>query len=135
MKDAYSVTQYTVQNILGLIDSGDIAIPEIQRPFVWDGVKVRDLIDSLYKGFPVGYLITWKNPDVKIKGGGKSEGKTVMIDGQQRITAIRTALAGKSILSSEYEQTRYQIAFDPTNNTDDISPFEVYNPVMRNDPK
>ena len=56
MKDSYSVTTYSVQNILGLIDSGDIAIPEIQRPFVWDGTKVRDLLDSLYKGFPVGWF-------------------------------------------------------------------------------
>ena len=44
-----------------------IAIPEMQRPFVWDGTKVRDLIDSLYKGFPVGYIIVWQNPDVKLK--------------------------------------------------------------------
>ena len=84
MKDCYSVTTYSVQSILGLIESGDIAIPEIQRPFVWDSTKVRDLIDSLYYGYPTGYLITWKNPDVKIKGGGVAEGKTVLIDGQQR---------------------------------------------------
>lgn len=82
MKDCYSVTTYSVQAILGLIDSGDIAIPEIQRPFVWDSTKVRDLADSLYNGYPTGYLITWKNPDVKIKGGGTAEGKTVLIDGQ-----------------------------------------------------
>lgn len=67
MKDCYSVTTYSVQAILGLIDPGDIAIPEIQRPFVWDSTKVRDLVDSLYNGYPTGYLITWKNPDVKIK--------------------------------------------------------------------
>ena len=69
MKDCYSVTQYSVQQILGLITSGDIAIPEIQRPFVWDSTKVRELVDSLYKGYPTGYLIAWKNPDVRLKGG------------------------------------------------------------------
>ncbi len=58
MKDCYSVTQYSVQHILKLITSGDIAIPEIQRPFVWDSTKVRDLVDSLYHGYPTGYLIT-----------------------------------------------------------------------------
>lgn len=99
MKDCYSVTTYSVQSILGLIESGDIAIPEIQRPFVWDGTKVRDLIDSLYHGYPTGYLITWKNPDVKIKGGGVAEGKTVLIDGQQRVTALTAALAGKAVLN------------------------------------
>ena len=86
MKDRFSITTYSVQSILGLIDHGDIAIPEIQRPFVWDSTKVRDLMDSLYHGYPTGYLITWKNPDVKIKGGGTAEGKTVLIDGQQRVS-------------------------------------------------
>lgn len=110
MKDCYGVTTYSVQSILGLIESGDIAIPEIQRPFVWDGTKVRDLIDSLYHGYPTGYLITWKNPDVKIKGGGVAEGKTVLIDGQQRVTALTAALAGKAVLNEDYESKRVKIA-------------------------
>lgn len=55
--EKYSVTQYTVNSVLSFIDSGDIAIPEIQRPFVWKGRQVRDLIDSLYNGYPTGYLI------------------------------------------------------------------------------
>lgn len=57
--DKYSVTQYSVSSILGYIDAGDIAIPEIQRPFVWKGKQVRDLIDSLYNGYPTGYLIIY----------------------------------------------------------------------------
>ena len=113
MKDCYSVTTYSVQSILGLIESGDIAIPEIQRPFVWDSTKVRDLVDSLYHGYPTGYLITWKNPDVKIKGGGVAEGKTVLIDGQQRVTALTAALAGKTVLNDDYESKRVKIAFNP----------------------
>ena len=84
----YSVNNYTVDTLLSSIKSGGIAIPEMQRPFVWDGTKVRDLIDSLYKGFPVGYIIVWQNPDVKLKDGTTSSGKRVLIDGQQRITAM-----------------------------------------------
>ena len=61
----YTVLQQPVDTILSWIKSGEIAIPEIQRPFVWKSSKVRDLIDSLYKGYPVGYIITWKNNDVK----------------------------------------------------------------------
>ena len=56
--DKYSVTQYSVSSILGYIEAGDIAIPEIQRPFVWKGKQVRDLIDSLYNGYPTGYLVS-----------------------------------------------------------------------------
>lgn len=132
MKDAYSVTTYSVQNILGLIDSGDIAIPEIQRPFVWNSTKVRDLIDSLYHGYPTGYLITWKNPDVKIKGGGTAEGKTVLIDGQQRITALMASLSGLPVLNDDYESRRIKIAFDPQYDGED-TPFAVQTPVIAKD--
>lgn len=132
MQDCYSVTTYSVQAILGLIDSGDIAIPEIQRPFVWEAAKVRDLVDSLYKGYPTGYLITWKNPDVKIKGGGTSEGKTVLIDGQQRVTAITAALSGISVLNDDYELKRIKIAFNPQQDSED-SLFEVLTPIIEKD--
>ena len=62
----YTVTPQPIDTILTWIKIGEIAIPEIQRPFVWDGSKVRDLLDSLYRGYPVGYLIAWKNPDGKL---------------------------------------------------------------------
>jgi len=78
----YSVTQYPVSSILEYIKSGDIAIPEIQRPFVWKSKNVRDLIDSLYNGYPTGYLIIWQNPNVKLKNGKESIGKKILIDGQ-----------------------------------------------------
>ena len=111
--DKYSVTQYSVSAILGYIDAGDIAVPEIQRPFVWKGTQVRDLIDSLYNGYPTGYLIIWQNPDVRLKSGGSAVGKKVLIDGQQRITALMTSIAGKKILTEEYEEKVIRIAFNP----------------------
>ena len=134
MKDSYSVTTYSVQNILSLIDHGDIAIPEIQRPFVWNSTKVRDLIDSLYHGYPTGYLITWKNPDVKIKGGGTAEGKTVLIDGQQRVTALMAALAGLPVLNEDYESKRIKIAFNPLYEGEN-TPFAVLTPIISKDTK
>ena len=83
----YEVNTTSVQTLLSWISSREIAIPEIQRPFVWDASKVRDLIDSLYKGFPVGYIIIWRSPDVRTKSGQTAEGRKILIDGQQRITA------------------------------------------------
>lgn len=129
MKDCFSITTYSVQAILGLISSQEIAIPEIQRPFVWSRTQVRDLVDSLYNGYPTGYLITWKNPDVKVKGGGTAEGKTVLIDGQQRVTALMAALAGLQVLNEDYERIRVQIAFDPLYEGED-SPFAVLTPAL-----
>lgn len=109
----YNVSNYTVETILSDIKCGSIAIPEMQRPFVWDSPKVRDLIDSLYKGFPVGYIIVWQNPDVKLKDGTTSSGKKVLIDGQQRITAMAAAITGKEVLDEHYKWCRIAIAFDP----------------------
>lgn len=111
--DKYSVSQYSIKSLLGYIDAGDIAIPEIQRPFVWNATQVRDLIDSLYNGYPTGYLIIWQNPDVKLKNGESAVGKKILIDGQQRVTAIMTAIAGVKILTENYTERCIRIAFNP----------------------
>ena len=78
----YTVAQYSIYTLLGWVKSGEIAIPEIQRPFVWEPVQVRDLLDSLYRGYPIGYLITWRTPNLRLKDGMLSTGKRILIDGQ-----------------------------------------------------
>ena len=113
--EKYNTRSVSVSGLLGNIENGDIAIPEIQRPFVWKGRQVRDLMDSLYKGYPTGYLIIWQNPNVRLKDGTVSSGKKILIDGQQRITALMAAIAGKTIVNSDYEKTRIKIAFNPFN--------------------
>lgn len=126
----YSVNNYTVDTLLSNIKSGTIAIPEMQRPFVWEAWKVRDLIDSLYNGFPVGYIIEWQNPDVKLKDGTKSLGKRVLIDGQQHITAMTAAIVGKEVLDDHYKWRRIAIAFNPQEEK-----FEVSNNAIKKSPK
>ena len=111
--EKFTTYPLSISAILGLIKANDISIPEIQRPFVWKSKQVRDLMDSLYKGYPVGYIILWKNPNVKLKDGTISAGKKVLIDGQQRVTALMTALAGQNIINEDYKTTRIKIAFDP----------------------
>lgn len=117
----YDVNNFAVDTILSDIKAGEIAIPEMQRPFVWDASKVRDLLDSLYKGFPVGYIIVWQNPKVKLKDGTTSSGKKVLIDGQQRITALSAAIAGNEVLDSHYKWKRIVIAFNPLEETFEVS--------------
>ena len=126
----YSVNNHSVDNIISWISSGEIAIPEMQRPFVWETSKVRDLMDSLYKGYPVGYLIIWKNPDVKLKDGTLSSGKKIVIDGQQRITALTAAIAGKDVVNQQYKKVRIKISFNPIDEK-----FEVFNPAIEKDSK
>ncbi|MCD8146627.1 MAG: DUF262 domain-containing protein [Clostridiales bacterium] len=122
----YSVNNFTVENILSSIKSGAIAIPEMQRPFVWDSTKVRDLIDSLYNGFPVGYIIEWQNPRVKLKDGTTAAGKKVLIDGQQRVTALAAAIVGQEVLDNHYKWRSIAIAFNPLEEI-----FEVSNSAIR----
>ena len=113
MADNYKITQYSVSNILSYVESSQIAIPEIQRPFVWKGKEVRALIDSLYEGYPIGYLIIWQNSQVRIRGFGKGGTKKILIDGQQRVTAMMAALMGREVLDDQYKSHRIKIAFNP----------------------
>jgi len=124
----YSVNQHPISIILSWIKAKEIAIPEIQRPFVWGSTKVRDLIDSLYQGYPIGYLIAWQNPTIRLKDGTTSTGKKILIDGQQRVTALMAALLGEEVINDEYKQTRITIAFHPKKKQ-----FEVSNPAIQKD--
>jgi len=124
----YSVNQHPIQTLLTWVRSEEIAIPEIQRPFVWNGAKVRDLIDSLYQGYPVGYLIAWRNPTIKLKDGTSSSGKRILIDGQQRVTALMAAILGMKVINKDYQRVKIIIAFQPQERR-----FEVYNPAIGKD--
>lgn len=124
----YSVTPHPIETLLTWVKSGEIAIPEIQRPFVWDATKVRNLLDSLYQGYPVGYLIAWRNPSIRLKDGSTSSGKRILIDGQQRVTALMAALLGQEVLTKDYETVRIRIAFHPVEER-----FEVSNPAIQKD--
>ncbi len=124
----YSVTPHPIETLLTWVKSGEIAIPEIQRPFVWDATKVRNLLDSLYHGYPVGYLIAWRNPTVRLKDGTTSAGKRILIDGQQRVTALMAALLGQEVVDKDYRTKRIRIAFNPLEGK-----FEVSNPAIQKD--
>lgn len=113
-----TLEKYTIHNdkisvLLGWVESGAIAIPEIQRPFVWKKTQVRDLIDSLYSGYPIGYIITWQNSTVRLKDGTSSHGKQILIDGQQRITALRAAIKGLPVINDKYKEEKIAISFNP----------------------
>lgn len=98
----YTVIHPPIEILLTWIKSGEIAIPEIQRPFVWNATKVRNFLDSLFQGFPVGYLIAWRNPNIRLKDGTFSSGKRILIDGQQRVTALMAALLGQEVVNKNY---------------------------------
>lgn len=127
MPQLYSVNQHPIQTLLTWIRSDEIAVPEIQRPFVWEASKVRDFIDSLYFGYPVGYLISWRNPSVRLRDGSSAAGKRILIDGQQRITALNAAILGHQVVDKNYRNTNITIAFHPGDEK-----FAVLNPAIQN---
>lgn len=126
----YTVQQYGVDILLGWVRGGNIAIPEMQRPFVWNSTKVRDLLDSLYQGFPIGYIITWQSPGAALKHGQVATFQQILIDGQQRITAMTAALEGQEVVDKRYRKVRVRIAFNPVTEV-----FETATPIIRRDPE
>lgn len=126
----YSVNQPLIETLISWVKSGEIAIPEIQRPFVWNSTKVRDLMDSLYQGYPVGYIIAWRNPNIKLKDGSLSEGKKILIDGQQRVTALTAAIIGQQVVNKDYKRIRIKISFNPHEEK-----FETLTPAISRDKK
>lgn len=134
MSEKYSATNSPIENILNLIKLGEIAIPEIQRPFVWKPKQVRDLIDSLFTGYPTGYFIISQSPNIRLKDGTLAEGKKIMIDGQQRVTALMTAIMGFDIINADFQKKRIKIAFNPLANSDnDEERFKVQDTAILKD--
>lgn len=127
---SYSVDHTNVGTLLHWIEEDKIGLPEMQRPFVWKSVQVRDLIDSLYRGYPIGFIVTWQNPDAALKNGGKGQNKEIIIDGQQRITALKAALEGHKIVDDKYLSKRIYIAFNPT-----TEEFATRSAAIAKDPK
>lgn len=125
----YMVGKEQISTILGLVKGNRIAIPEIQRPFVWQSTQVRDLIDSLYRSFPVGYIIVWKNADTRVKNIDTTIIPDVIIDGQQRITSLTAALMGQTIVNKQYQKIRIKIAFNPIDEK-----FETLTPAIEKNP-
>ncbi|MDQ6375670.1 DUF262 domain-containing protein, partial [Campylobacter jejuni] len=86
-----------------------IGLPDIQRPFVWSNAKVRDLFDSMYKGFPVGNLLFWGNDTAEENRQiGVYEKQKVprllIVDGQQRLTSLYAVLKAQPIVRSDYSK-------------------------------
>lgn len=118
MSDLFKPVPWTAQNLVAAVQSGALRLPDIQRPFVWEKVKVRDLVDSIYRGFPVGELMFWNIPgdeDTKAIGtGSKTQAATAkIVDGQQRITSMYVVMTGEPVVDDEYRKERIRIAFNP----------------------
>lgn len=131
----FNNTNYELNNLVSEVDSGIIALPDLQRPFVWKDVQIRDLIDSLYRGLPAGLIILWKIGDGD--GGFKPIGfdksttpNRLVIDGQQRLTSLYAVFTGKPVIDIKYQEKNPKIAFNPISDE-----LEVLNKGIQGDPE
>jgi hypothetical protein len=130
----FKKVDYDLSGLLHYIDIGDIGLPDIQRPFVWPNTKIRDLFDSMYRGFPVGYLLFWSNAGMNnVRSIGTSDKQHIpnllIVDGQQRLTSLYAVFRGMTVLDSDYKERKIEIAFNPLENK-----FEVTDAAKRKDP-
>lgn len=133
MATLFNKVDYTLSTLMASITSGQLGLPDIQRPFVWKNVKVRNLFDSMYRGYPVGYLLFW---ETGVDAGTKQIGtdakqlapSKVIVDGQQRLTSLYAVMRGISVIRENFSSETIEIAFNPIEER-----FEVADAAIRRD--
>lgn len=136
MKELYTISTFNVGQLVDKISTGELGLPDLQRPFVWKNTRVRDLFDSLLKGFPIGYLMLWDCPSKEdnrsISMGEKSytSPKEVIIDGQQRLTSLYAVIKGQPVINDKFEKVQIKIAYHPIEDK-----FEVCTSAIEKDPE
>ena len=120
-KEIFTNIPSKVKNLVDDVRIGKIGLPDLQRPFVWKDNKVRDLFDSMLRGYPIGYVMLWESPtgyDEKKSsiGGNKKiyeEPKELVIDGQQRLTALVAAMYVVKVKDKNYGEHEIKISYNP----------------------
>ena len=136
MDQIFDMISLKVNHLVERIDIGALGLPELQRPFVWKDAKVRDLFDSMLRGYPVGYLMLWKCSDSGKKKAIGTDAKTydapdeVIIDGQQRLTSLYAVMKGKSVIDANYKERMIVISYSPV-----LNEFRVGNAAIKNSPE
>lgn len=131
----FKQVSFTLNSLIEFIALGQIGLPDIQRPFVWQNAKVRDLFDSMYRGYPVGYLLFWQNGleghETRTIGQDRKQKypSLLIVDGQQRLTSLYAVVKGVSVIRESYAEESIEIAFNPL-----TEGFEVADAAIRRDP-
>ena len=119
----FTQVNYNLDALVNQIELGQIGLPNIQRPFVWKDSKVRDLFDSMYRGYPVGYLLLWQSSADRTIGPDKKQmpSQLLIVDGQQRLTALYAVFKGVPVIRENYEAEKISIAFNPLEERFEVS--------------
>jgi hypothetical protein len=94
----------SVEELVGMIERGQLRLPEMQRRYVWRSTRVRDLLDSLYRGYPSGAILLWEtDEDVPLQDMGVTQqtnpyqSTRLLLDGQQRLTSLSAVIRGEPV--------------------------------------
>lgn len=120
-KELFKNIPSKVGDLVKDVRNGRIGLPDLQRPFVWRDNKVRELFDSMLKGYPIGYIMLWESPvDYESKKstiGDNSktyeEPKELVIDGQQRLTALVAAMFSVKVKDKNFADREIKISYNP----------------------
>ena len=126
----------SVKELLFDIEKGKLALPDMQREFIWDNTQVRDLANSLYKNHPIGMILLWQtNPDDNIPTTAIDDTKKeishyneLVIDGQQRLTSL--LLIKKGVIFKGSKERIISLLFNPFEEK-----FELETPPLKNNPE
>lgn len=136
-KELFDNIPSKVEDLLSDVKNGRIGLPDLQRPFVWKDNKVRELLDSMMKGYPIGYIMLWASPEDYENTGyiGKNDKiykqpDDLVIDGQQRLTALLAAMYGVTIKDKDYKEKKIRISFNPLTRE-----FDVWTPAFERNPE
>lgn len=133
MSAIFKTVSWQVQQLISYVENGTISLPDLQRPFVWPKSKVRDLLDSMYRGYPVGELMFWDvsgDGDTRtISGASGVEAAHQIVDGQQRLTSLFASIKGRKVRNSDYQDKDITISFNPF-----TQKFEVWTPAQARSP-
>src|SRR5215213_8889565 len=94
----------SVEELVGMIERGELRLPEMQRRYVWRATRVRDLLDSLYRGYPSGSILMWETDEpiptrdfAIAQDSNAFAGRKLLLDGQQRLTSLTAVLNGEPV--------------------------------------
>lgn len=118
MSNIFKPVDWSAQQLVDSISSGVLRLPDLQRPFVWHATKVRDLLDSMFRGYPVGELMFWNQPGDSDSSAIGTDAKShnashLIVDGQQRITSLYVTFTGKNVIDDDYKDKSVRISFNP----------------------
>jgi len=99
-----SKAEATVKELVDMIERGELRLPEMQRRYVWRSTRVRDLLDSLYRGYPSGAILLWETDEAVpqqefavAQSKNPYQNTRLLLDGQQRLTSLSAVIRGEAV--------------------------------------